>query len=305
MSLSTYQQSLSASRYKGEGISAAEVLQTAALIAGARADLSDEDYEQLREASGINPKVWSKLLQIGQDTRLPPLVSQLPPSYTTIHGIHCLTSSELQQALDDGAIRPTVAMAVIKRWLQEVRQEKDGGGALLQAPLLVQGPLVTLQQGRALSQMEWDELRVKLEELVGPYEIKCLYPLSGTLLAAKRKTAQQRACAIGETLLVRLQKSWSDAPEELKSLFRLNSPKGLVDCSLQTFTGFYMKLAESRDLFWQKHGSDYILKIALEFNKAPTRAQRFNYKRRLLEIQNRHSEYASTVKEVFLEWIDL
>lgn len=305
MSLSTYQRSLSASRYKGEGISAAEVLQTAALVAGARADLSDDDYEQLRDGAGINPKVWSKLLQIGHDTRLPPLVSQLPPSYTTIHGIHCLTSSELQQALDDGAIRPTVAMAVIRRWLQEVRQQKDAESALLQASLPVQGPLVTLHQGRALTQMEWDELRVKLEELVAPYEIKCLYPLAGTLLAAKRKTAQQRANAIGEKLLLRLQESWHDAPEDLKSLFKLNSPKDLVDCSLQTFTGFYMKLAESRDLFWQKHGADYILKIALEFNKAPTRAQRFNYKRRLHEIETRHSEYAITVQEVFFEWMDL
>lgn len=305
MSLTTYQRSLSASRYKGEGISAAEVLQIAALIAGARSDLSDEDYEQLREGAGVNSKVWSKLLQIGQDTRLPPLVSQLPPSYTTIHGIHCLTSSELQQALDDGAIRPTVAMAVVRRWLQEVRQEKVDGGARLEAQLSVQGPLVTLQQGRALTQMEWDELRVKLEELVRPYEVKCLYPLAGTLLAAKRKTAQQRASAIGEKLLVRLQQSWSDAPEDLKSLFKLNSPKDIVDGSLQTFTGFYMKLAESRDLFWQKNGADYILKIALEFNKSPARAQRFNYKRRLQEIENRHPEYASTVKEVFLEWIDL
>lgn len=304
MSLTIYQESISNARYKGEGVTAAEVLQTAALVARARKDLSDADYEQLKAASGINPKVWSKLLQIGQDDRLLRLADQLPPSYTTIHGIHCLSSHELQQALDDGAIRPTVAMAVLRRWLQEIRQDKDPEGGPGQLTPPVHGPLVTLQQGRTLTQEEWDKLRSDLEVLVSPYDIKCLYPAASTLLAVKRKCAHQRSIAIGKQLLDRLEESWKNAPEDLKSLFSINALNDLIECSLQAFTGFFMKLAGSREVFWDLYGNSYILKIALEFNRASSRAQRFNYKRRLREIEERHPKFAGMVNEIATAWMD-
>ena len=49
--------------------------------------------------------------------------------------------------------------------------------------------------------------------------------------------------------------------------------------------------------FWTFHAHDYIHKIALEYLKASTRAQRFNYRRRLKEVAETHEHLASKVQE--------
>ena len=40
--------------------------------------------------------------------------------------------------------------------------------------------------------------------------------------------------------------------------------------------------------FWISHAHDYIHKIALEYLKASSRAQRFNYRRRLKDVAETH-----------------
>ena len=53
---------------------------------------------------------------------------------------------------------------------------------------------------------------------------------------------------------------------------------------------------------WQHHGKDYCLKVCLEFNSTTSRAQRFNYKKRLLEVKKKHPELGGTVDQCLEEW---
>ena len=54
---------------------------------------------------------------------------------------------------------------------------------------------------------------------------------------------------------------------------------------MRQFTGFLVRATGSTDAMWQHHGKDYRLKVCLEFNSTTSRAQRFNYKKQLLEVK--------------------
>ena len=68
-------------------------------IRSAKETLTDPEFKDLRDRCR-GQKIWSKLLQIGLDDRLPPLKEHLPTSYTTIHQVHCFTDEELKEAPD-------------------------------------------------------------------------------------------------------------------------------------------------------------------------------------------------------------
>ena len=83
-----------------------QVLATCAVIARAKDVLSDGDFRDLRDQSPYTEKVWSKLLQVGMDDRLEGVKEHLPPSYTTLHKIHCLTDEELKRECRTGTSIP-------------------------------------------------------------------------------------------------------------------------------------------------------------------------------------------------------
>ena len=99
-----------------------------------------------------------------------------------------------------------------------------------------------------------------------------------------------------------LKTTWENAPENLKTLFSLSSLEDLVNAPMNDFTGFLNRVRKNREGFWTFHGHDYLHKVALEYLKTTSRAQRFNYKRRLKEVAETHPTLASRVSSILEEW---
>ena len=70
---------------------------------------------------------------------------------------------------------------------------------------------------------------------------------------------------------------------------------------MTTFTGFLNKVREGRDGFWSFHANDYIRKITLEYLKAPSRGQRFNYRRRLKEVAEKHTTLQAESRKLLIQ----
>ena len=102
---------------------------------------------------------------------------------------------------------------------------------------------------------------------------------------------------LAQTLNKELKSTWDAASDELKTQFALTSLDDLVQGQLTTFTGFLNRHRKGRVEFWTFHAHDYVHKIALEYLKASSRAQRFNYRRRLKEVAETHTHLASKVQE--------
>tara|TARA_B100000579_G_scaffold393096_1_gene369479 strand:+ start:333 stop:503 length:171 start_codon:yes stop_codon:yes gene_type:complete len=48
---------------------------------------------------------------------------------------------------------------------------------------------------------------------------------------------------------------------------------------------------------WEQHEIDYCKKVSMEFNRTDSKAQRFNYKKRLMEVKEKHPELGTTVDD--------
>ena len=98
-----------------------DILRICRVIRTAKESLTPMEFKDLRERSPFSEKVWSKLLQIGLDDRLEAVKDSLPPLYTTIHLIHCLTDEELVTGVREGHIHPKVSQGSLNRWIRHHR----------------------------------------------------------------------------------------------------------------------------------------------------------------------------------------
>ena len=101
-----------------------DILRVCKIIRTAKESLTPDYFKDLREQSPYSEKVWSKLLQIGLDDRLEGVKGHLPPLYTTIHLIHCLTDEELVLGTRDGHIHREVTQGSLNRWIRHQRFQK-------------------------------------------------------------------------------------------------------------------------------------------------------------------------------------
>ena len=106
---------------KGQGKSAAEVLDTGQTLALEEQRLSVEDFQILSKGTGWHPKVITKLLAIGRDKRLVPLQKQLPSTYSAIYPFTTLSDAELNLAVSEGICRPDSASREILDWIKVKR----------------------------------------------------------------------------------------------------------------------------------------------------------------------------------------
>ena len=83
------------------------ILKTCALLVKAKDDLDDDEYKQLIQNLAFSKRTLDRLLAIGRDKRLETHVSQLPPSWGTLHEISRLDNHKFKTALREKVINPS------------------------------------------------------------------------------------------------------------------------------------------------------------------------------------------------------
>ena len=91
------------------------------------------------------------------------------------------------------------------------------------------------------------------------------------------------------------------ADPALLDQFSVSSGEVLAKGEMRHLTVFLVHGTGSTDAMWQHHGKDCFL-VRLEFNSTTSRAQRFNYKKQLLEVKEKHPELGGTVDQCLVEW---
>ena len=79
---------------RGYGESAASVLNTGKRLAEIQEKISADDFRVFRDQVAWHPKVFSKVLTIGKDSRLTKYCKDLPDSYSAIYAISLLTDED-------------------------------------------------------------------------------------------------------------------------------------------------------------------------------------------------------------------
>ena len=275
-----------------------DILRVCKIIKSAKKSLPAVDFKALREDSSYSEKVWSKLLQIGLDDRLEGVKDHLPPLYTTIHLIHCLTDEELALGVREGNIHPKVSQGSLNRWIRHHRFHgtEEAVPNDFSALVHVMGP-------PEISEENLNRFKEDLEKLVKVYGFRTQYEEDQSMVNLRQQRSQDRSQELVSVLTRDLKNTWEEGEQDLKNLFSLTSLEDLVLAPMSSFTGFLNRVQGNRKEFWSNHGEDYIHKVALEYLRTNNRGQRFNYRRRLKEVADGHEDLAKKVQMTLDQWM--
>lgn len=281
---------------RGYGKTAAEVLGTTALVAAADSSWSHEQIQQFQTQAEMHPKVWEKLCSIARDTRLKQVPeSSLPGTYTALYALVVLSDQEWDAAVQEGIVQPHASSRSLLEWTRQQRRQEQGYRS---------EQMLRLIHSRELSQQEQSALLEELSALASTYGVSILSGEDGTkqrgVQAEKRKSAAEDLEA---ELIQLLSPVFDDASTPLKEQFNLQTIADLVNGELRTFTGFLVRYYGSTDGMWEGAGREYCLKVALEFNRTDSRAQRFNYKKRLEKVQIEHPNCSVAAVKVLANYM--
>ncbi len=276
---------------QGHGKTAYEVLESGQTLAVMEQRLSPEDFQTLCKGIGWHPKVIVKLLAIGRDQRLVPLLPQLPGSYSAIYPLTTLTDAELNLAVSEGICRPDASSREILDWIKVKRLE----GMDLPEMLTFTGSSTT-----PLTQERKAALLAALQHVALPFGVTLTEGGTAAVGTRKATKATREALALGllEQLTVELTPVVKQVPPHLLEEYGVSGAKELASSEIRTLTGLLVRLSGSTEEMWKVFGSLYCRKIALEFNRTESRAQRFNYRKRLLELKERHPHLSEVAEEV-------
>ena len=274
------------------------ILRVCKIIGTAKEFLTPDEFKALREESPYSEKVWSKLLQIGLDDRLEGVKDHLPPLYTTIHLIHCLTNEELALGVREGHIHPNVTQGSLNRWIRHQRFQK--GAEVIPEDFIA---LVQVMTPPDLSEEVLERFKQELEGLVSWYGFRTQYEDDHSMVEVRQQRSQDRSQELVSVLTKDLETTWVEGEQDLKNLFSLNSLDDLVLAPMSSFTGFLNRVRGNRKKFWDVHSVDYIHKVALEYLRTTNKGQRFNYRRRLKEVAESHPNLAQKVQVILDKWM--
>jgi hypothetical protein len=230
------------------------------------------------------------LLVIGRDKRLLPLTPQLPGSYSAIYPLTTLTDAELNLAVSEGTCRPDASSREVLDWIKVKRLE----GMDLPETLTFSGtsadPLTKERKAALLAALQQAALTFGVTVVEGG-------PTNGT-----RKATKASRETIAQHLLLQLTSDLTpvvaEAPETVLKEFEVTSAEDLAAGEIRTLTGVLVRLCEGTEGMWQTYGNLYCRKIAMEYNSTESRAQRFNYRKRLLEVKGKHDHLAELVGDL-------
>ena len=259
------------------GATAAEVLETAALIAAADQDWDKATIAAFQREQAIHPKVWGKLVSIAMSTNLRSLPQEdLPASYTALYALVVMTPQELKAAAAEGVIRSNASSRSILEWTKAFRLR--GTGIEQEVPL-------TLVLKQEMKPAQQQTLLEALKEVADQFGADLLEGKGG-VKQASIKSDQRKALAqqIEEHLMQEIGSVVASAPDDLKHRFGVASAADLISAPRATFTGFFQNLVGKVKIeFWKQFGRAYCLKIARDFNLTESRAERFQLKKRIQE----------------------
>jgi hypothetical protein len=275
---------------QGHGKTAYEVLESGQTLTLMEQRLTPEDFQTLCKGTGWHPKVISKLLAIGRDKRLVPLLPQLPGSYSAIYPLTTLSDADLNLVVSVGVCRPNASSRQILDWIKVKRLDA-----------------MDIPETLTFSGTSADPLTKECKAALLAALQQAALPFGVTVVEGARNTGTRKATkasreTIAQHLLQQLTADLTpvveEAPQTLLQDFEVTSAEDLAAGEIRTLTGVLVRLCGSSEGMWESYGPIYCRKVALEFNRTESRAQRFNYRKRLLEVKGKHPHLADLVDDL-------
>ena len=273
------------------GDTAQQVLDLCDLVAEAVSAWSSTELKVFLREVGTNPMVWRRLVSIAQDKRLPPLVKNLPSSYSALYALTNFSDQELEAAVREEVISAQSSSRQILDWIKQFRVGNGSGESKAEVLYLRVDPNQTQEQIQNL-----------IHALIMIAEEHGAELVTDSEKLTKRYSVNQRRLEAGQVLrkelLEEIGSIYPLVNERKRSRLGISSIGELVDSDTADFGQFLISAAGSRLAMFEQYGVIYYKKIAYEHTRARDRSQRFNFKRRLLQCKTMYPDASVIIDEL-------
>ena len=276
---------------KDYGNSAAEVLETCALVAEYAHEHTPDQIKAFQKKVAINPQVWSRLLALHRDERLKKHTEHLPPSYTALYAIHRMKDEEIDAAVQQGVITPTASSHTILVWAKQNRQRAG-------ETIPPWRCLIVFEQ--EIEKKDLSTMRFRINEITREYGARLVSEIDYIQEEPAVDNQKKQIIEELESKVLELARPFYERmTEHERSNAGMQELENLLHLDVMTF-GWITRPDEdiSAKAMRHRYTPAYVYKFALEFHKTDSRSQRFNYKRRLKDLAVKQPDLKDLIDDV-------
>jgi len=275
---------------KDYGNTAAEVLQTCALVAQYADEHTPDQIKEFQKQVEINPQVWSRLIALHKDKRLKAHVERLPRSYTALYAISRMRDEEFEAAVQQGIIHPEGSSHSILKWTKQNR---------LTAGEAVQPWRCLVVFERDIDEDQFSDMQLAMNKIANEYGAKLIAESDYVPVKSGTDKGKQDLISRLEFETVTLATPvFLRMTERDKSRAGVDQPEDLLTVDMITFGSIMRTDAKFFASGRNSYTPIYVYRLALEYLKTDSRSQRFNYKRRLKQLAETQPDLKDSIDQV-------
>jgi hypothetical protein len=263
---------------KDYGNTAAEVLETCALVAQYAKERTPEQIKEFQKQVEINPQVWSRLIALHRDERLKKHLTDLPASYTALYAISRMNDEEFEAAVNQGIIHTAASSHSILKWTKQNR---------LTAGETVPPWRCLVVFDQDVGQKEFIDMRSRMNQIAQEYGAKLISESDYIPSELQMDKVKQDLIDRLKLKIVELANpAFSRMTEQERLRAGVDHPEDFLTIDMTTFGSIIRGDARCFESDCDSCLPIYVYRIALEHLTTESRSQRFNYKRRLWQLAN-------------------
>jgi hypothetical protein len=285
----------------GYGQTAEEILQTCRLVAEAEARIGKKELFFIKNEKEISYQTWKRMIAISKKNLLWKYKSIIPANLSAIYRLCLLDDRALQECFADGLITPHTSSRAIEKLKKRTSIEKSYKTSRHQVYLFVQEEL----DDRSLRDL-LNQINAVANKYNACFDTEDLEEISKDNM---QKMFSLRRQLIESAILQEIQILLTDKSINPKGDTQGNSSiyllKTCIDLTFGEFVKVLKSLSPNRQAMMRDFGKLYCLKLAHEYWRTSSRSQRYNCKRRLLEVHESYPETASHAQLVLDNYVEL
>jgi len=287
----------------GYGVTAEDVLLTCQLVAQAERTLGKEEVDDIQGEINISNQTWKRMVSISKKDLLWELRNVLPANLSALYRLSLLKEAALKRGVEDGLI----STGTTTREIESLKKSVD-----VRSRFKTSTRHIYLFCRDELDDATFARLLARINEVA--YEYNACFDTQD--LEVVRKENNRRMFDIRRQLIessIDSEISMLASPAAIHDgiILEDNAREEIkmisTSLSFGKFVTAIKKLSSNREEMMKNFGRLYCLKLAQEYWRTDSRTQRYNYKKRLRDVQSlypQHARHAEWVLDSFIQLKD-
>jgi len=284
----------------GYGATSAEILTTCFLVAQAELNLSKDEIIDIQNKFKVSHQTWKRMISVSGNRILQENSRIMPANFSSLYRLSLLKESVLRQGKNDGIINPEITT----RDIESLKKRTD-----IQSRFKTSNHSIFLFCKNELNDEEFAELLSRLNEVASEYEA-CID--TQDLVEIQKENNKKMYDVRRQSMELRINNEiclLTSPAARIDGIFLSDDTreklKGIsLDLSFGDFVKILKTVSKNREEMMSDYGRLYCLKLAHEYWRTESRTQRYNYKKRLKDVEAlypKHARHARWVLEKLIQ----